>query len=268
MESQPSWRLTLLGTGPSQGVPSLGGPDGHGEWGACDPAEPRNRRTRTSALLDGPDGTRILIDAGPDCRAQLLAAGAGVLDAVIFTHAHADHFMGMDELRQINRNTGQALPVYGFPETLAELQARFDYAFQPVTGGFYRPALTANEILPGEQLVIGQLSLRCLEQDHQVMRTMGIRAGSLAYSTDLVRMPGSTLDALTGLDTWVVGCFRPGPHPVHASLETVASWVAHLRPRRTVLTHMGSAMDWRSLTVNLARGIEPGHDGMRLEPGG
>jgi hypothetical protein len=179
MESQPSWRLTLLGTGPSQGVPSLGGPDGHGEWGACDPAEPRNRRTRTSALLDGPDGTRILIDAGPDCRAQLLAAGAGVLDAVIFTHAHADHFMGMDELRQINRNTGQALPVYGFPETLAELQARFDYAFQPVTGGFYRPALTANKILPGEQLVIGQLSLRCLEQDHQVMRTMGIRAGSL-----------------------------------------------------------------------------------------
>ena len=267
MGSQPRWRVTLLGTGPSQGVPMLGGPDGHGDWGACDPAEPRNRRTRTSALIETADGTRVLIDAGPDCRAQLLAAGVGAVDAVIFTHAHADHVMGIDELRQVNRNTGQALPAYGFPETLAELSGRFGYAFQPPTRGFFRPALSANEVLPGQRVVLGLFSALCLEQDHRVMRTMGVRVEEFGYSTDLVQMPDASLAALSGLDCWVVGCFQPGGHPVHAGLDQIQAWTRELGPRRTILTHMSGAMDWAQLTRTLPAGIQPGHDQMRLEPG-
>lgn len=264
MESQPDWRVTLLGTGSSQGVPALGGPDGQGDWGRCDPAEPRNRRTRTSALIEGSDGTRILVDAGPDCRAQLLAAGVGSLDAVIFTHSHADHVMGLDELRQINRATGRALPAYAFPETLAELKARFGYAFQPPTRGFFRPALDGIEVRPGDAITIGKMSLTVLEQDHSVMRTIGLRACSFAYSTDVVSMPEATLERLVGLDVWVVGCFRPSDHPVHAGLEQVRGWTSRLRPRRTVLTHMSSDMDWATLRQELPLGIEPGHDLMQL----
>lgn len=267
MGSQPSWRVTLLGTGPSQGVPAIGGADGRGDWGACDPREARNRRTRTSALLEGPDGTRLLIDAGPDCRAQLLAAGVGAVDGVIFTHAHADHVMGLDELRQINRATGKALPAYGFPETLAELRGRFAYAFREPTRGFFRPALIGIEVLPNQGVAIGSLSLTVLEQDHRVMRTMGLRCGDFAYSTDVVEMPEATLARLGGLDTWVVGCFQPGPHPVHAGIDGVLAWVERLRPRRTVLTHMGAAMDWQALRSALPQGIEPGSDQLRLEPG-
>ena len=266
MAGEARWRAILLGTGPSQGVPSLGGADGRGDWDACDPGEPRNRRTRTSALLEGPDGTRILIDAGPDCRAQLLAAGVGCVDAVFFTHAHADHVMGLDELRQINRETGRALPTYAFPETLAELQARFGYAFQPATRGFFRPALVGNEVRPNSIIRIGSLSVLALEQDHRVMRTMGLRSCSFAYSTDVAVMPETTLVALSGLEAWIVGCFQPTPHPIHAGLDAVRDWVQRLRPRRTILTHMSGAMDWAGLQSLRSEGIEPGHDQMTIEP--
>ena len=265
MRGKSHGRVTLLGTGPSQGVPALGGPNGLGDWGNCDPQESRNRRTRTSALIEGPCGVRILIDAGPDCRAQLLAAGVGALDAVIFTHAHADHVMGLDELRQINRATGRVLPAYGFPETLSELGSRFAYAFAPATPGFYRPALDGIEVLADSSLKIGSVSLTFLEQDHTVVRTLGIRSGDFAYSTDVVRMPSSTLAKLDGLDTWVVGCFRVGPHPVHAGLSAVAKWRERLRPGRTILTHMSSSMDWATLKASLPKGVEPGHDLMAFE---
>lgn len=264
MARQPRIRLTLLGTGPSQGVPAIGGADGGGEWGDCDPAEPRNRRTRSAALFEG-GGTRVLVDAGPDCRQQLLAARAGVLDAVIFTHAHADHVMGLDELRQVNRNAGRELPAYGFPETLAELRDRFGYAFRGATRGWFRPALEGREVLPGETIVIGEMSFTTTEQDHKVMRTMGLRCGNLAYCTDVVRMAPEALAALRGVEILVVGCFRPAPHPVHAGLAEVVAWVEALRPRRTILTHMSSAWDWARARRTLPAGIEPGHDGMVIE---
>jgi phosphoribosyl 1,2-cyclic phosphate phosphodiesterase len=206
-----------------------------------------------------------LIDAGPDCRAQLLAAGVGEVDAVIFTHAHADHVMGIDDLRQINRNTGRALPAYGFPETLDELAARFSYAFNPATSGFYRPALARINVLDGEELMIGSMSLKILEQDHRVTRTIGIRAGGFAYSTDVVRMPATTMAALVDLEAWVVGCFRPEPHPMHAGLDDIRRWTAELKPGRTILTHMSSSMDWASLKASLPAGVEAGYDQLRLE---
>lgn len=259
-------RVTLLGVGGSGGVPLLGGPAERGNWGECDPAEPRNRRTRSSALVETGRGKRLLIDAGPDMRAQLLAAGIGHLDAVAFTHTHADHVMGIDELRIVNRIRGGALEAFGTYVTLAELTTRFEYAFRPPPPqGFFRPALTPRPVAPGETVEMGGIPVRVFRQDHRVMETLGFRIGRFAYSTDVVAFPPESLAALQGLDTWVVGCFQRAPHPVHAHVALIRDWVERLRPRRTVLTHMGTDLDWAWMRENLPPGIEPGHDGMLLE---
>ena len=260
-----NFRVRLLGTGPSQGVPNLGGADEAGDWGACDPAEPRNYRTRTSALIRTAEGKRILIDAGPDIRAQLLAARVARIDHVIITHAHADHVMGLDELRAINRVTGQPLALHAMPETLADLTARFGYAFQPPSPGFYRPSLTSRPVNPGDTLMLGGLAIRLIEQDHQVMRTLGLRIGRFAYCTDLVRLPAESLAALTGIECWVVGCFSAKPHPVHAHLGQVRDWARALRARRTILTHMSNGLDYATLLRTPTDGLEPGHDGLEID---
>jgi phosphoribosyl 1,2-cyclic phosphate phosphodiesterase len=257
-------RVRLLGTGPSQGVPAIGGADERGDWGACDPADPRNRRTRTSCLIESGQGTRLLVDTGPDTRAQLLAAGAARLDAVFYTHSHADHVMGLDELRQVNRVTGRPLPVYGREETLEELRGRFAYAFREATRGFYRPALEPRPVSPGETLRLPGIEALILDQDHQVMRTLGFRIGRFAYTTDVVRFPEESLAALKGVETWVVGCFQRQPHPVHAGISDVLGWAERLRPRRVILTHMSSSLDFATLRGELPAGVEPGFDGQEL----
>lgn len=262
-----SLRIRLLGTGPSLGVPNIGGKDEAGDWGDCDPREPRNRRTRTAALIEAADGTRLLIDPGPDIRAQLLAAGVARLDAVLITHAHADHVMGLDELRAVNRATGRALDLHAMPETLADLTHRFGYAFLEPTRGFFRPALVPLPAEPGATLHIGPLALRLLEQDHAVMRTLGLRIGNFAYCTDVVRLPEESLAALAGVETWVVGCFQHQPHHVHAHIGLVLEWAARIGARRTVLTHMSNKLDFRTLQAELPPGFEPGFDGMELRLG-
>lgn len=258
-------RVTILGCGGSGGVPLLGGAGERGEWGDCDPAEPRNRRTRTSALVEGPDGRRLLVDAGPDLRQQLLSAGAARLESVLFTHPHADHIMGIDDLRQVNRLVGRAIEAWGTDGTLQKLGKRFDYAFLPPPEFFFRPALTARSIAYGEQFETAGLCVRVFRQDHGVMDSLGLRIGRFAYSTDVVALPEESLAALEGLDTWVVGCFQHLPHSVHANVAQVLDWVERLRPRRTVLTHMGPAMDYQGLLRSLPPGVEPAHDGMVLE---
>ncbi|PWS36812.1 MBL fold metallo-hydrolase [Falsiroseomonas bella] len=259
-------RVTLLGCGGSGGVPLLGGADGRGNWGACDPAEPRNRRTRSAAVVEDGEGRRLLIDAGPDLRAQLLAAGIGRLDAVAITHTHADHVMGLDELRIVNRIRGGPIDAFGTYLTLSELRSRFGYAFHPPPPqGFYRPSLTPRPIAPGEVVDMAGIAVRVLRQDHRVMETLGFRIGGFAYCTDVLAFPAESLAALAGLDTWVVGCFQREPHPVHAHVALVCDWAARLKPRRTILTHMGIDLDWAWLRANLPAGIEPGHDGMVLQ---
>jgi phosphoribosyl 1,2-cyclic phosphate phosphodiesterase len=259
-------RVTLLGCGGSGGVPLVGGADGHGNWGACDPAEPRNRRSRTSAMVEDAAGHRLLIDAGPDLRAQLLANGIARLDAVVFSHAHADHVLGIDELRLINRLRGGPLDAFGTYQTLAELKQRFEYAFRPPTPPvFFRPALTPRAVTPGETVEMAGMPVRLLRQDHKVVETLGFRIGAFAYSTDLITMPEESFAALHGLDTWVVGCLQRAAHPVHANVERVLDWVAALRPRRTVLTHMSLDLDFAWLRGALPAGVEPGHDGLILE---
>ena len=261
-------RATLLGSGGSAGVPHIGGPDGRGDWGACNPAEPRNRRTRSSLLLQGGEGT-LLVDTSPDMRWQLLACGVGQVDAVLFTHAHADHILGLDDVRMLNRIAGRPLEAFGTAATLDEIQQRFGYAFRPwQPPGFFRPVLVPRPVRPGEAVRIAGLRVEVFDQDHGFTRSLGLRAGGFAYSTDVVALDETAFGALEGVDTWVVGCFQRGEHRTHAWLDRVLEWIARVRPRRAVLTHMGNDMDWEWLLRRLPAGVEPGYDGMVIEVAG
>lgn len=258
-------KVTILGCGSSGGVPQIGGEDGRGWWGACDPGDPLNRRTRSSILIEGGGGGRLLVDTAPDLRAQLLACAVPGVDALFFTHEHADHIMGLDEVRVLNRIAGRPLEAFATERTLGILRKRFDYAFLPSTEPFFfRPAIEPIPFRAGDRLTIAGHEVQTFSQDHAVMETIGLRIGNFAYSTDLVRLPEASLALLHGLDTWVVGCYQRRPHTVHAHLDQVLAWVECLRPRRTVLTHMSPDLDHGWLCANLPAGIEPAHDGMVL----
>ena len=258
-------RITVLGCGGSAGVPMIGGADGRGDWGACDPAEPRNRRTRASIIVEAGDGKRLLVDTGPDLRMQLLACAIQGVDAIVFTHAHADHVSGIDEVRGLNRVAGRPLPAYGLPETMSELGERFGFAFQPWhPPGFFRPVLLARIVQPKDAIVIEGIHLRLFAQAHGRTRTLGLRIGPFAYSTDVHELGRDALDVLEGVDTWLVDAFQREPHPAHAHVDLVARWAAELGVRRTILTHMGTDLDWRWLTTSLPAGLEPAFDGMAL----
>lgn len=260
-------RVTLLGTGGSAGVPLIGGADGSGDWGVCDPTEPRNHRTRSSIVVEGDAGARLLVDTSPDLRTQLLACRVPRIDAVLYTHAHADHITGLDDVRVLNRIVGRPLEAFATRTTLDELVRRFAYAFRPwQPPGFFRPVLVPREVTAGDTVSMAGLEVRLFEQDHGFLRSLGFRIGRFGYSTDVFDLDDAALDVLDGVDTWVVGCFlRAGAHKTHAGLERVLAWVRRVRPRRTVLTHMGTDMDWAWLAANLPAGVEPGHDGMVLE---
>jgi phosphoribosyl 1,2-cyclic phosphate phosphodiesterase len=259
-------KVTLLGTGGSAGVPMIGGADGGGDWGDCDPAEPMNRRTRSSIVVETLDKQRLLVDTSPDMRGQLLDCRVPGVDAILFTHAHADHIAGIDDVRILNRIANRPLPAFATAETLAELTHRFGYVFGPWQPPyFYRPVLEAKTIQHGDVFEAAGLSVQVFTQNHGRIETLGLRIGNFGYSTDVVILNDEALAALEGLDTWVVGCFlRKGPHWTHADMDTVLGWVDRLRPRRTVLTHMGTEMDWAWMQANLPRGVEAGYDGMVL----
>lgn len=258
-------KVTILGCGGSAGVPQLGGADGHGDWGACDPAEPRNRRTRSSIVIENA-GERLLVDTSPDMRAQLLACGVPKVDAILFTHAHADHVLGIDDVRILNRLIGRPLDAWMTARTHAELLQRFDYAFKPWTGGhFFRPVLTARELLFGDTIEAAGLEVRTFEQDHGYLPTMGLRIGPFGYSTDVATLAEPALAVLAGVDTWVVDCFQRRAHRTHANLDQVLAWRERIRPRRTVLTHMGWDVDWAWLKARAPEGVEPAYDGLSFE---
>ncbi len=260
-------KVTLLGVGGSAGLPQIGGADGLGDWGEVDPSEPRNRRTRSSIVIETAEQQRLLVDTAPDLRQQLTSAGIGRIDAVLYTHAHADHIAGLDEIRILNRLMGRAMPAYATAGIWAELRQRFDYAFKPFNGGFFsRPVLQTEEIAPGQTVAILGMEVRLIDQDHGYSRSLGLRIGDFAYCTDVARLDEPALQALTGLDMFVVDCFtRGGTHPTHANLDQVYAWVERLKPKRTILTHMGSDMDYQALRAILPPGIEPGYDGMVVE---
>lgn len=253
-------RLTMMGAGASGGVPYV-----TGEWGQCDPAEPKNRRRRASVLIEI-DGARVVVDTGPDFRDQFIDAGPGPIDAVVYTHAHADHVHGIDDIRGVNALMRKQIPAFGYEECLAEIQRRFAYVFAPMDDrrGWFRPNLGANVIEDGD-LRIGGAGLRVFQQDHGVCRTIGIRAGDVAYSTDVVRLDADAIRALKGVKTWIVGCLRREPHFVHAGLDQVMAWADRIGPDRVILTHMNATMDYETLKSELPNGVEPGYDGLVVE---
>jgi phosphoribosyl 1,2-cyclic phosphate phosphodiesterase len=260
-------RVTLLGTGGSAGVPMIGGPDGAGDWGACDPADPRNRRTRASILVQQ-NGAALLVDTSPDMREQLLACRVPRVDAILYTHAHADHILGLDDVRILNRIVDRPLEAFATEGTLAELRGRFGYAFAPwQPPGFFRPVMVPCPVATDAALSAAGVAVQLFEQDHGFARSLGLRVGGFAYSTDAVELDGAAFAVLEGVDTWVVGCFQRHAHRTHAWLGRVLTWVERVRPRRTVLTHMGPDLDFAWLLKRLPDGVEPGYDGLVLEVG-
>jgi phosphoribosyl 1,2-cyclic phosphate phosphodiesterase len=256
---------TILGCGSSGGVPRLGG-----HWGDCDPANPKNRRRRCSLLLQrtGPGGTtRVLIDTSPDLRDQLLDAGIGELDAVVYTHSHADHVHGIDDLRQIVFNTHRRLAVWADPPTQASLLARFGYAFVQPSDTPYPPILDMHTI-HGPFTIEGgggPIELVPFRVDHGSMEALGFRVEGLAYLPDVVAIPEESWLALQGLDIWVLDALRRTPHPTHAHLALSLDWIARAAPRRAVLTNMHIDLDHATLEAELPPHIRPAHDGMVLD---
>jgi phosphoribosyl 1,2-cyclic phosphate phosphodiesterase len=260
-------KVTMLGTGGSAGVPMIGGADGSGDWGDCDPGEPRNRRWRSSIVIENAQNQRLLVDTSPDMRSQLLDCRIPGVDAILFTHAHADHMTGIDDVRILNRIANRPLPAFASAATLEELILRVSYAFQPwQPPHFYRPVLEPKPVLPGDIIDTAGMRVHVFSQNHGRIETLGLRIGGFGYSTDVAAFDDHAWATLQGVDTWVVGCFlRRGSHWTHANLDTVLGWVEQLKPRRTVLTHMGTQMDWAWMQANLPPGVEAGYDGMVLE---
>lgn len=251
--------IRILGSGTSSGVPRIGG-----DWGACDPEEPKNRRTRASMLVFT-ETTRILIDTSPDMRAQLLAAKVTDLDAVIWTHDHADHCHGIDDLRQLMHLRGGA-PVRGLarPETVAQLTHRFPYVFAGAEG--YRPTATIEPLL--DRMMIGDISVTVVDQPHGGITSAGLRfehAGcSIGYATDFSGFTPEMAKLYAMLDVWVVDALRRAPHPTHPNLDLTLGHIKQCAAGRAVLMHMDQSMDYATLLHELPSGIEPGYDGMEV----
>ena len=257
-------KITVLGCGGSGGVPLIGC-----GCAVCTSKHPRNRRTRVSILVN--EGkTRVLVDAAPDLRMQFLANSISTVDAAILTHAHADHLHGIDDLRAVNFNRNAPLDIWGDAATLREARRRFTYAFEPpasngTAGIWYSPALTPREI--AGPFAIGDLRIVPFLQEHGVGRepTLGLRFGRFAYSTDVKHMPDEGFEALKGVEVWLVDCLQERPNPAHSHLEQTLAWIAHVRPKRAILTHMTHNLEYAALAAKLPAGVEPAYDGMTIE---
>ena len=252
-------RVTILVCGPSGGVPLVGC-----GCAVCLSENPRNRRSRPSIAVEE-GGTRLLVDAATDLRAQLLASGMARFDAVLLSHAHADHTHGVDDLRSVNHHIDRCLDVYGNRETLHAMQRRFGYAFtrnQPERGR-YKPELVAR-VIDGP-LQIGAIAVNTFDQGHGAGVTLGFRFGDVAYSTDANALSEAAFAALDGVGLWIVDCLRPDANPMHAHLDLTLEWIARVMPRRAVLTHMNHELDYDELSRTLPRGVEPAYDGMVID---
>ena len=257
-------RLTILGCGSSGGVPRLGG-----HWGSCDPDNPKNRRTRCSLLVERvSEGgtTSVLIDTSPDMRAQLLAAGVGRLDAVLYTHAHADHVHGLDDLRMIVINMRKRLPVWADAPTRASLVDRFGYAFVQPEGSMYPPILEMNEIAGAVEVTGpgGPLRFTPFAVPHGAIDALGFRVADVVYLPDVERLPDDAWPHLEGLDCWIVDALRTDPHPTHSHLAQTLDWIARAAPRQAVLTDMHNDLDYAQLDRDTPDHVTPAHDGMTL----
>jgi phosphoribosyl 1,2-cyclic phosphate phosphodiesterase len=271
--------VTILGSGAAGGVPmvSVG-------WGRCNPDQPKNRRKRPSIMVsydvDTPDQSpaHILIDTSPDLREQLLSTKVQALKSVLYTHAHADHSHGIDDLREINRAMGTGLAVYGADKHLQDLIERFAYVFADLNANaksIYKPVLEPHALHIGSESAAAKVAMFqpyensaevvAFHQDHGFSMTVGYRFGKFAYSTDVVNLSQESIDALKGISVWVVGCLLDVPHQTHAHIDLVRQWADIIQPDHVILTHMSPRLDYDTLRETLPAYIQPAYDGMTFE---
>ncbi len=259
---------TIMGCGSSGGVPRLGG-----GWGACDPENPRNRRRRCSLLIEGRTGdsapTRIVIDTGCDLREQLLDAEVDRLDAVLYTHEHADHTHGIDDLRVLALNNRKRVDVYFSHQAGERIVQSFTYCFTAPPGSGYPPILNQHLIAAGEPVLIegpgGDIELLPFRQEHGEISSLGFRIGSFAYSCDLSGIPEESADAVSGLDVWILDALRPAPHPSHLSLSEALEQIERYRPRQAVLTNLHIDLDYVETDRATPQNVRPAYDGQRID---
>ena len=255
----------ILGCGASPGVPRIGG-----DWGQCDPANPKNRRRRTALLVTRDDGhgnlTRVLVDTGPDLREQMIDAGVDWVDGVLFTHAHADHLHGIDDLRGFVLNRRRRVDVYMDAVTSIRVLDAFRYCFQMPPGSTYPPIVTEHRIAADEPVTIegagGPITVMPFRQIHGDIDSLGFRFGAVAYSPDVSAIPDEALPHLRGLDVWILDALRWKPHGSHFSVDEAVTWITRMAPSRAVLTHMHTDLDYRVLKTLLPEHVEPAYDGM------
>jgi len=260
-------KFTILGCGSSGGVPrpALG-------WGDCDPANPKNRRRRTSLLIERRDGqggqgvTRVLVDTSPDLREQLIDSEVDWLDGVLYSHEHADHTHGIDDLRALFLKRQRRVDVYLDDATAAMMQTRFGYCFASPPGSDYPPIVTAHRLVAGTPVNLsgegGPIAVLPYLQDHGDMPSLGFRFGNVAYSCDLSGIPETSLPALADLDVWLVDALRYRPHPSHFSLDDALNWIERLKPRQAILTNLHADLDYEALRGKLPVHVVPAFDGM------
>jgi phosphoribosyl 1,2-cyclic phosphate phosphodiesterase len=251
-------KLRILGCGTSSGVPRIGN-----DWGSCDPTEPRNRRSRASIVVESPT-TRLLVDTSPDMRQQLLDADLIHVDAILWTHDHADHCHGIDDVRQLFHARGEPLPGYGFAETMKQLRIRFAYVFDGRDG--YPPTVDAQILRP--ESMVGDIMVRTVAQPHGSIYSAGFRfdhdGRSIGYSTDFHDFTDDMIELFSDVDIWVVDALRERPHPTHTHLSQTLEAIGRARPKRAILTHMDQSMDYQKLCQSLPDGVEPGYDGQEF----
>ncbi|WP_416831831.1 MAG: MBL fold metallo-hydrolase [Erythrobacter sp.] len=257
-------KLIMLGSGTSTGVPRIGGPDGLGDWGDCDPSEPRNRRTRVSIIVESDEGSRLLIDTSSDCRAQLLANRINRIDGVFWTHDHADHCHGIDDLRVLRYGRGGPIPGFASTETVRRLRQRFGYVFAGQDG---YPTICTIDTLDRLKIVAG-FSVEWCQMEHGSGETTGYRfeadGKSIAYATDFSAISEDMIDLFDGVDILVSDCLRREPHPTHAHLAMAIELAERSGAGRLVLSHLDKSMDYRTLEREVPDFVTVGYDGLEM----
>jgi len=252
-------RVTVLGCGTSSGVPVIGC-----RCAVCTSREPRNRRRRCAILIEQ-GSSRLLVDTPPDLRCQCLDAGIDRIDAILYTHGHADHVNGLDDVRALNFLMDRRIDAYGDAAVLEGVRVRFPYAFLPPEPekGWWRPAI--NPIAMDGAFRVGEMDVRPFEQRHGRSPSWGCRVGRFAYSPDVSELADEAFATLDGIAVWIVDCLRERPHPSHAHLERTLAWIERVGPERAILTHMNHEMDYFDLVRRLPAGVEPAYDGMVID---
>ncbi len=262
-------RFTLLGCSSSPGVPRI-----NGDWGNCDPDNPKNRRTRASLLIEqiAADGAKtvVVVDTGPDFREQMIRSKVEHIDAVVYSHAHADHLHGIDDLRGYFHSQHHRIPIYAEPYTMSRIEEGFGYCLKTPAGSSYPPIVEPRILDDLDTPIIvdgagGPLSLLPLMQQHGDIISIGLRIGAVAYCCDVSDFPDATVAKLADLELLFIDALQYRPHPSHLSLEQALDWIGRLKPKRSVLTHMHTPLDYQTVMAETPADVEPGYDQFVVE---